>query len=86
MKYTVEIKRTPLKVLDKLEDKPRRSVLSVIDSFATNPRPYGYKKLEGGAGEFRFPVGNYRLIYDINDAENLVTILEVRKRNEQNYK
>ena len=55
-------------------------ILDKIDSLADNPRPFGYKKLNYYADYFRVRVGNYRLIYTIEDEQLLVLIVEVPNR------
>ncbi|MGH9741994.1 MAG: type II toxin-antitoxin system RelE family toxin [Candidatus Acidiferrum sp.] len=39
-----------------------------------NPRPPGCKKLKDRAGAWRVRAGNYRIIYDIDDARAVVTV------------
>jgi mRNA interferase RelE/StbE len=48
-------------------------------SLADNPRPYGYKKLKG-EDAFRIHVGEYRIIYEIEDDKIIVTIVSVGHR------
>jgi mRNA interferase RelE/StbE len=45
-----------------------------------NPRPRGAKPLVGGAGELRVRVGDYRVIYDVDDAALRVLILTIGSR------
>ncbi len=46
---------------------------------AENPRPDGAKKLKGETG-YRIRVGNYRVLYEIDDAAQLVIIYRVKHR------
>jgi len=75
--YQISIRREALKELAVL---PKRSVLNisvVIDQLAHDPRPTGCKKLKGSSENlWRIRVGDYRIIYNINDA---IQIVEVRK-------
>jgi mRNA interferase RelE/StbE len=43
-----------------------------LENLASNPRPSGCKKLAGGDAEWRIRVGDYRVVYTIEDAELLV--------------
>jgi mRNA interferase RelE/StbE len=45
-------------------------------------RPPGSKKLAGSPGGWRVRVGDYRIIYDIDDKTKCVRILRVRHRRE----
>ena len=45
-----------------------------------DPRPPGVRKLEGALEGWRIRVGDYRVIYQIDDAAQIVTIVRVRHR------
>ena len=51
-----------------------------IDALAVNPRPSGCKKLRNARGRWRVRVGDYRVVYTINDKQRLVDIETVRHR------
>ncbi|MGC4933038.1 type II toxin-antitoxin system RelE family toxin [Gordonia sp. DT30] len=57
-------------------------MLDAIDSLASDPRPSGCIQLKGGGGEFRIRVGDYRIIYDIQDDELVVLVLRLGHRRE----
>ena len=70
-----------LKKLSKLPKDIQRRIFSKLDYFCqTNPLVYADKLTDRQAGEFRFRVGNYRVVFDIDD--NLITILDVGHRRE----
>jgi mRNA interferase RelE/StbE len=79
-KYSLDIKRSAQKELDALDD----SVFSRIDrkilSLADDPRPAGCKKLKGYKDQWRVRVGDWRVVYIIEDAANLVTVTRVAHR------
>ncbi len=50
-----------------------------MQDLANNPRPQGYKKLKGRQG-FRVRIGDYRIIYNINDNILTVFILAIGNR------
>jgi mRNA interferase RelE/StbE len=45
-----------------------------------NPRPPGCKKLKDGGGVWRVRVGDYRILYEIDDARALVTVATICHR------
>lgn len=45
-----------------------------------DPRPRGTKSLKGHAGLYRIRVGEYRVVYEIDDAARVVTVTRVRLR------
>lgn len=52
-----------------------------IAVLAQNPRPAGAKKLSGETG-YRVRVGDYRVLYEIDDDAGRVTIYRVKHRRE----
>ncbi|HEY5284190.1 MAG TPA: type II toxin-antitoxin system RelE/ParE family toxin, partial [Polyangia bacterium] len=56
-------------------------VIAKIQLLASNPRPPGCEKLSG-AEKYRIRQGDYRILYEIDDAAKLVTIVKVGNRRE----
>jgi mRNA interferase RelE/StbE len=79
MKYTILIERYAQKQIMKLDKKVIPVIKSAIASLADNPRPHGYKKLKG-EDAYRIRVGDYRVIYEINDNTIIVTVVSVGHR------
>ena len=50
-----------------------------IYKLADDPRPFGYKKLNG-IESYRIRVGSYRIIYDIYDSELIIDIIALGHR------
>jgi len=75
MSYRVIIPKPVQKELDDLPEKQRERLLNDIRLLADIPRPSGVKKLKGHENMYRIRVGNYRVIYEIQDQEMLVLIL-----------
>ncbi len=85
MVYQIQIDKSALKQLGKIEKPPREKIRAAIRDLADNPRPFGYKKLVDEGGLYRIKVGNYRIIYEVIDKTLLVSVLRVAKRNERTY-
>jgi len=79
MKYTVLIERYAQKQIMKLDKKIIPVIKASIADLADNPRPYGYKKLKG-EDAYRIRVGNYRVIYEIEDDKIIVIVVSVGHR------
>jgi mRNA interferase RelE/StbE len=77
--YTVFIERYAQKQIAKLDKKIIPIVKDTIAGLAFNPRPYGYKKLKGEEA-FRIRVGDYRIIYEIEDDKIIVIVVSVGHR------
>jgi len=81
--YKIVFKASAEKDLRKLPKTAILSILSAINALAVNPYPNGTKKLKGIATpSFRIRIGNYRVIYQVNDNELIVHIVEIGHRKE----
>jgi mRNA interferase RelE/StbE len=85
-KYRVELlDRKTRRQLDRIHEPDFSRVADAILGLEDNPRPPGCRKLRGLEG-WRIRVGNWRVIYHINDQERVVTIVEIRRRREDTYR
>jgi mRNA interferase RelE/StbE len=83
MSYTVTVERKPAKFLRDLTDKRLFfRFREAIDSLAENPRPPGCVKLQGHVELYRVRVGDYRIVYQIQDAILVVLVVEIGHRRE----
>ena len=79
-RYHVELfDRQTQRQLDRLREPDLGRIAEAVFKLEENPRPPGCRKLRGLDG-WRIRVGNWRVIYHINDQERIVTIVEVRRR------
>ena len=81
-KYDVELTSSTERELKKLPANLVGRIFPRIENLAINPRPPGCKKLKGGIDEYRIRVGDYRIVYTIDDADWLVVVTRIRPRNE----
>lgn len=79
MSYRVEILRRAQRELEHVPVDRYSSVRDAIRALGLEPRPAGTQKLTGRDG-WRIRVGDYRVIYKIDDAQALVTILHIGHR------
>jgi len=79
MSYTVLILRRAQKELARLPLVPYERVKAAILRLSENPRPMGCRKLAGREG-WRIKVGDYRVIYEIDDEQQSVMVLHVGHR------
>jgi mRNA interferase RelE/StbE len=79
--YRIAIRKQALKELEALPIKTNRLVASAIDGLAENPRPAGCKKLKGEHDYiWRIRVGDYRILYKIEDTIKVVEIGKIGHR------
>lgn len=75
MSYRVIIPKLVQKQLDNIPEKERKRLIKAIRLLADIPRPNGVKKLKSYEDTYRIRLGNYRIIYQIQDQEMLILIL-----------
>ena len=75
--YKIEITKHALKEILSLPTKTSKLISKTIENLSINTRPQGCKKLKGEKEYlWKVRVGDYRVIYDIQDK---VEIIEIRK-------
>ncbi|MGJ9402215.1 type II toxin-antitoxin system RelE family toxin [Arthrobacter sp. KK5.5] len=82
MPYSISYVPSVAKTIRKLDKPTARRLLDAIGGLASDPRPPGCIQLKGGDGEFRIRVGDYRIVYDVQDDELVVLVLRVGHRRE----
>lgn len=79
MPYRLFVERYAQKQLMKLDKRMISVIKEAIAALADNPRPAGYIKLKG-ENAYRIRVGDYRVIYEINDNILTVTVITIGNR------
>jgi len=82
VKYSLEIKHSAQKELDALDETLFARIDRKILALADEPRPAGCKKLKGYKDQWRMRVGDWRVVYIIDDGARLVSITRVAHRRE----
>jgi mRNA interferase RelE/StbE len=80
MEYRVLILPRAQRQIASLPLQTRRRISDAIDSLEKNSRPSGVKKLKGAEELYRLRVGDYRVIYAIQDEELLVIVVSAGHR------
>ena len=55
-------------------------VVSHLKALSHNPRPAGCKKITGSCSDWRIRIGDYRVIYEIDDRAKVVKVMRIRHR------
>jgi mRNA interferase RelE/StbE len=79
MSYSIQILRRAQKELSQLPKTEYERVKEAILNLSQDPRPQGCKKLTVREG-WRIRVGNYRVIYEVDDAQHKLTVLHIGHR------
>ena len=79
--YQIELRRKAQHSLDKLPKGDFDAVLEAVKGLAHSPRPKGVEKIKS-AGLWRVRRGDYRVVYSIDDSQQLVTVVRIGHRRE----
>lgn len=80
MAYAVEVPRKVQKQVARLPTNARYRVDAAVRGLAQDPRPPGCRKLKDRQEEWRIRVGDYRIVYEVDDDNRRVLILEIWHR------
>jgi mRNA interferase RelE/StbE len=78
--YAVDVSRSARKEIRDLDAAVVSRVIATLRRLADDPRPPGCKKLVGSRDLWRVRVGDYRIVYRIDDARQAIEIVIVRHR------
>lgn len=81
-RYRLEITREALRALAKLDKPVRCRVQAAIDKLSQQPRPPGVLALQGLRRAYRLRVGNYRVVYTVDDGRLVVLVIDLGHRRE----
>jgi len=79
--YRLEISHITHKQIEVLPPRLAQRINEAISGLANEPRPAGAKKLEGLEG-YRIRIGDYRILYLIDDKSRLIIVYRVKHRRE----
>ncbi|MBF0292622.1 MAG: type II toxin-antitoxin system RelE/ParE family toxin [Nitrospinae bacterium] len=80
--YEILLERNAEKDLKRLEPDTFKRVIKGIKALSANPKPAGCRKITGSKNDWRIRIGDYRVIYEIDDKASAVKIMIVKHRRE----
>ena len=80
--YTITFARSARKELEKLTPQVASRIFVKIETLAHSPRPAGCQKLRGNNALWHIRVGDYRVLYEIDDLRRIVDISAIGDRKE----
>lgn len=78
--HTVEFTTAAAKEIRKLDPLTRRRVLTATSKLEADPRPSGVRASTGFENAWRIRIGDYRVLYEIDDDVVLITVFRVAHR------
>lgn len=80
--YEVKFRPQAWRQFRKLPRQVQEKLKAPIDALAGEPRPAGCRALAGQEGLWRIRVGDYRIIYQIEDERLVVLVVRLGHRRE----
>lgn len=80
--YRVFLERAAEKDLKSLSSRLHNRVITPLQKLARQPRPPGCRRLTGRDNDWRIRVGEYRIVYEIDDPAQTIRMNRVRHRRE----
>lgn len=78
--YKIEFLKTAEKEFDKLPKEIQKPIANKLESLTINPYPSDVKALKNGEGRLRVRVGDYRMIYRVENDRLVILIIKVGNR------
>ena len=80
--YQIEWKTSALRELKRIDRQVIPRIITAIENLKETPFPDGCRKLKGSEHTYRIRVGDYRVIYTLQEEKILLTIIRIRHRKE----
>ncbi len=80
MAYSIEFAPSAERQYRKLPRQVQIRLRPYVDALAEEPRPHGVERLSGEQSLYRIRVGDYRIIYTLEDDELIVLVVKVGHR------
>jgi len=81
--YTIKLDRRIKKDLRSIPSNKVQQIKAAIANLANNTRPSSCKKLKGETNNYyRIRVGQYRIVYTIEDAELIILVIRIGHRSD----
>ncbi len=82
MTYAIRVLAAARKGLRKVPAADAARIDAKILALSENPKPPDAEKLKGGAGELRVRVGDYRIVYEVDEGVLVVVVIAIGHRRE----
>ena len=80
--YKLLFKQSAEKELRRISQPHLSRILSKIEKLSSEPRPFGIQMLKGEDRFLRLRAGDYRIIYEVDDAGKTLVIIKIGHRRE----
>ncbi|MBF2058334.1 MAG: type II toxin-antitoxin system RelE/ParE family toxin [Cyanobacterium sp. T60_A2020_053] len=80
IEYQIKFKSSTVKEFKNLPSSMQKRIGDILEKMKQNPRTSGVLKLKGDSQLYRVRVGDYRIIFNIDDEQKLVKVTRIRHR------
>jgi mRNA interferase RelE/StbE len=80
MSYSIQFRRSARKELENLQHDIAERIVHAILHLADDPRPQGCKKLQTAQDLWRIRIGDYRVVYQIDDQGRIIIVEVIAHR------
>nr|BAJ48236.1 plasmid stabilization system protein [Candidatus Caldarchaeum subterraneum] len=80
MKYRVVLSRRAYRTLGTLDKTVRKRIVEKLDELGDNPYPRGCIKIHEKNDIYRIRVGDYRVLYKIDNKQTTILIIKIDHR------
>jgi len=78
--YEIVFSRKAAKSVGELPRAHREKLITIIADLKSNPFSHPYRKIRGETNLYRIRLGEYRLLYELNEEQKRIVILKLDKR------
>ena len=78
--YEILLERRAERDIKKLSIEIFQRIIPRIKALAENPKPTGSRKITGSKSDWRIRIGEYRVIYEVDEKSRVVKVMRIRHR------
>jgi mRNA interferase RelE/StbE len=78
--YDVFLSKTAVKAVESLPSAQREKLRHAFSRMRENPFSFPYKKIRGEPHLYRIRIGNYRVLYEIEEEFRRIMVLKIDRR------
>ncbi len=82
MGYALIVKPTAQRQLRRLDPPLVQKIIQKLQQLQQNPRPPGVRKLHGAPRGYRVRVGDWRILYTVDDQAKEVQVYRIKHRSQ----
>lgn len=82
MSFQIIYSRVATKDIAKLDSIVKKRLKDKIEFYQQDPLKFAHRLVKFNLGQYRWRVGNYRVVFDLDEIKKIIVVLRVRHRKE----